>query len=74
VTLAKSIFLLIPIAFVWNGLYAGNSGQVKQFINHKDWNFVENKGQLTTSEIKYYGHQVENSVKLTTTHRSKLTT
>ena len=30
---------------------------VKQFINHSDWNFVENKGQLPSSDIKYYGHQ-----------------
>jgi len=28
-----------------------------QFINHKDWNFVENKGQLPSSDIKFYGHQ-----------------
>ena len=28
-----------------------------QLINHSDWNFVENKGQLNTPEIKYYGHQ-----------------
>jgi len=30
---------------------------VKQIIVQNDWNFVENKGQLTSSDIKYYGHQ-----------------
>ncbi len=34
-----------------------NPVKVQQFINHKDWNFVENKGQLGSSDIKYYGHQ-----------------
>ena len=34
-----------------------NTKTVKQFINHADWNFVENNGQLTSSQIKYYGHQ-----------------
>jgi len=52
----------IPIVFIlcilgFYNLYAGNPTAVKQFINHKDWNFVENKGQLTASAIKYYGHQ-----------------
>ena len=41
----------------------GNPNTVKQFINHSDWNFVENKGQLvddngnSLSDIKYYGRQ-----------------
>ncbi len=43
--------------------HAENPANVKNFIDHKDWSFVENKGQLTdrngTSEpdIKFYGHQ-----------------
>jgi len=28
-----------------------------QFIKHSDWNFVENRGQIVSSDIKYYGHQ-----------------
>jgi len=56
------VFILCMAGFY--GLHAampvgrqGNPDAVKQFINHKDWNFVENKGQLSSSEIKYYGHQ-----------------
>ncbi len=51
-------FILWLILFLsCTSIYAVNPVSVKQFINHKDWNFVENKGQLTSSEIKYYGHQ-----------------
>ncbi len=52
----KSILVVVTIAFAWVSVYAGNPVVVKQFINPKDWNFVENKGQLSSSEIKYYGH------------------
>jgi len=43
-------------------------GLSKNFINHKDWSFVENKGQLEArtpkgddrvSDIKYYSHEGE---------------
>ena len=52
-----SIILLLMTALACNKIYAGNPNNVKQFINHSDWNFVENKGQLATSDIKYYGRQ-----------------
>ena len=40
----------------------GTKVAVQQFINHKDWNFVENKGQLPPNplkgeqDVKYYSH------------------
>jgi len=51
--LTKSILTLF-IVLIFTRIYAISP---KQFINHKDWNFVENKGQLSSPEIKYYGHQ-----------------
>jgi len=55
----KSIKLLFAALFILitNVLHAASPPKVQQFINHKDWNFVENKGQLSPSDIKYYGHQ-----------------
>jgi len=61
----KTLRLFVLIALLCNlySLKAANPSKVQQFINHKDWNFVENKGQLVDqnrnpqSEIKYYGHQ-----------------
>jgi hypothetical protein len=63
-------YCLIFLVFISNLLFAGAPVKVQQFINHKDWNFVENKGQIATPnpakgengydlhpEIKYYGHQ-----------------
>jgi len=38
------IFFLFP----GNFLFAGSPVAVQSFINHKDWSFVENKGQLAT--------------------------
>jgi len=62
------VFILFMLGFY--NLYAGNPLAPKQFINQKDWNFVENKGQITPPNplkgerskngdlgIKYYGHQ-----------------
>ena len=49
--------MVLSFSFATSIIYAGTPTIAKQFINHKDWNFVENKGQLTTTEIKYYGHQ-----------------
>ncbi len=55
---AKIILLLIiicaGIAFNASG---GSPYSPKQFITSSGWNFVENKGQLNESEIKYYSHQ-----------------
>jgi hypothetical protein len=67
----KKIILLLAILCVLSkDIYAGNPVKVQQFINHKDWSFVENKGQIATPnsekgengfdlhpEIKFYGHQ-----------------
>lgn len=50
--------LLAVCYFLMNSVFAANPNpSVKQFINQKDWNFTENKGQVTSSDIKYYGHQ-----------------
>ena len=68
--------MLLIIVFTFHKIYAGNLSKnphtqpvVKQFINHKDWNFVENKGQIKSPEsdptysggglagVKYYGRQ-----------------
>jgi len=49
--------LLITIAFVCSEIYAGSPNHVSNFINHTGWNFVENKGQLASLDIRYYGHQ-----------------
>ncbi len=52
----KLIIITFCLLFI-SHLYAAKPSNVTQFINHKDWNFVENKGQLSSSDIKYYGHQ-----------------
>src|ERR1039458_8787642 len=60
----QRIIPLFCIIFILSSkiLFAGSPAQVKNFINHKDWSFVENKGQLTDekgnqlSDIKYYSH------------------
>src|ERR1017187_554047 len=52
----KLCVIVILLSYTYS-VKAGGSSKVQQFINHKDWSFVENKGQLTSSEIKYYGHQ-----------------
>ncbi len=50
--------LLAVCYFLINSAFASNPNPtVKQFINQKDWNFTENKGQVSSSDIKYYGHQ-----------------
>lgn len=49
--------LLLYISFSYNIIYAETPAIAKQFLNHKDWSFIENKGQVGTTEIKYYGHQ-----------------
>src|SRR6185503_9040736 len=50
--------LMAVCCFLINSAFAANpSPSVKQFINQKDWNFTENKGQVSSSDIKYYGHQ-----------------
>src|SRR6185437_4085207 len=49
--------VFVAMLFFCKTLFAANPVKVQQFINHKDWSFVENKGQLQSNEIKYYGHQ-----------------
>src|SRR6185312_94842 len=51
--------LLSGIVFIFttNFLYAGNPAFVKTFSENKDWSFVENKGQVASSEVRFYGHQ-----------------
>ena len=57
------LFTLMQFIFIANSLYAANPNAVKQFINHKDWSFVENKGQLmdekhnVIKDVKYYSHE-----------------
>lgn len=49
-----------------NSIFAGNPANVTQLLNHRDWNFIENKGQLADengkflSDIKFYGHSLCN--------------
>ena len=65
--LSCALLMLLCNAY---SLKAATPPKVQQFINHNDWNFVENKGQIATPnptkgengydfhpEIKYYGHQ-----------------
>ncbi len=63
----RNIFIII-ISFTCNNIYAIISNNCKpdqapspsfdrQLINHSDWNFIENKGQLSDRKISYYGHQ-----------------
>src|SRR5438552_13303770 len=46
-----------------NFIHAQAPVKVQQFINHKDWSFVENKGQLADengnliTDVKYYSHE-----------------
>jgi len=62
--------LILFFALSCYSIFAANPVSVKQFINHQDWNFVENKGQLinppatfskgesaTNNIVRYYGHQ-----------------
>src|ERR1700679_1435449 len=57
------LWLVIILAGSVYEAIASGPVPVRQFINHNDWNFVENKGQLVDEngndlpEIKYYGHQ-----------------
>jgi len=59
----KLLYALIFTLFI-QSVYAASPTNLKQFINHKDWSFVENKGQLTPtlkgdiglSDVKYYSH------------------
>jgi len=57
------LLIAVVFSFLFAKLYAASPVQVQQFINHKDWSFVENKGQLADDkgqlqpEIKYYGRQ-----------------
>ena len=60
----KAAILLTIVAFAFVKSNAGNLPKnrdrqpfVKEFINHSDWNFVENKGQISDPKIKYSGHQ-----------------
>src|SRR6185437_5046413 len=59
----NKLFLLAISLFQLQILFAKAPGpKVTQFMNNKDWNFVENKGQLPPDplkgeNIKYYGHQ-----------------
>ncbi len=53
----KALILFFVIALTWTNSYAGNPKLVRQFINHTDWSFVENKGQLPDAQIRYSGHQ-----------------
>jgi len=49
----KFLYVIILVLFT-NSVYAVNKDQ---FHNHKDAGFVENKGQLSISDIKYYYHE-----------------
>ncbi len=53
-------FLILALFFL-RGLETVSSAQSLKYSNslfqNKDWNFVENKGQIAPSDIKYYGHQ-----------------
>jgi hypothetical protein len=57
----KRIFFPLIFIFSIQQLFAGTPLNVPQLINHSDWNFAENKGQLKDisgqplPEIKYYG-------------------
>jgi len=55
--LTRQIFLWCFFVFGSYRVFAGGNVLVKQFLNSKDWNFVENKGQVSASKIKFYGHQ-----------------
>ncbi len=59
----KTLFVFILVMSGFNNLHAGNPVAPQQFINNKDWSFVQNKGQLTDEEgnlindVKYYSHE-----------------
>jgi len=62
--MARSFVLIAAfLLFFGRALFAGNPQTAHQFINHKDWSFVENKGQLTDqdgkfiSRVVYYSHE-----------------
>ena len=60
-----SLALVITVLFS-NNAVATNPAGVTKFTNSKDWNFIENKGQLSDEndkplqDIKYYGHNLFN--------------
>jgi len=55
--------ILLAAIFSANFVYAAPLAADQNLINHKDWSFVKNKGQLSDenhkviTDIKYYGHQ-----------------
>ncbi len=53
----KIILLLLSLALACNKIHAGSPVSAKQILKHSDWNFVENKGQVSSPEIWFYGHQ-----------------
>jgi gliding motility-associated-like protein len=54
--------LIFLLALIANTVYAGNPVSIKNYINPKDWSFVENKGQLADqqgniiTDVKFYSH------------------
>jgi len=54
--LSKALLITI-IAFSNTAAHASDAVNAKQFMRQKNWVFVENKGQLASSDIKYYGRQ-----------------
>ena len=57
-------FGLLALCNIWPGIQCqskpSQTGNVESFLpTHKEWSFIENKGQFANSEIKYYGHQGE---------------
>src|ERR1035437_4879736 len=61
----RFVFVALLLLFQTNIIFGGSPVAVQQFINHKDWSFVENKGQLAptlkgddgVSDIRYYSHE-----------------
>ena len=64
----SKILIILILAFVGRKTFAANPPNVQprlkegyssgqEFMNHKDWSFVENKGQLADRNIKFYGRQ-----------------
>jgi hypothetical protein len=60
-TLTPACFLTICLLSAFS-LFGQNPEKVRNLVNHKDWSFVENKGQLKDEmgnllpDIQYYGH------------------
>ena len=50
-------FAFLVIDLFSTSILQANSPISVQFLNNSDWNFIENKGQVPGSEIKYYGQQ-----------------